>query len=146
MPRPSGKRVWPDRAGRVPGWDWILQAWWTAVRRQVTGRDHGDIPTLLLRDTLEQTITAIRRRWSVHAGFAEALRQYAHAEMDGDTGWSAVLRSWFEGENVHAQGGEVRARLRRAGISESVNRVTPVKCFAACPRSYSIAATAGFSF
>ncbi len=114
--------------GRVPGWHWILKSWWAALTLQVTRRDQADVPTLRLYEVLERAITSMRRRWSVHSAFAAALQQYARAEMDGDATWSTVLLNWFQGVDVHAQGGEVRARLRDAGISESVTGTMLVRC------------------
>ncbi len=106
--------------GRISGWGWILNQWWQAVRRQVTGGKSGDVPTLRLQEALDQTITALRRRWSIHTGFAEALRQFALAEMDGDAPWSETLLQWFQGEDVHGQGSARRPRLRSVGITESL--------------------------
>jgi hypothetical protein len=108
--------------GRVSGWEWILEDWWMRVRRQAVGRDGGEVPTLRLHEVIDQTITAIRRRWSVHAAFGEALRQLALSRSEGDEHWSQVMRSWFKGEDVHSVGGQTRARLRSAGIRESLNR------------------------
>jgi len=108
--------------GQIAGWDWILQHWWTSLRRQVAARGSGTVPTFRLQETIAQAVTALRRRWNVHAAFAEALRQFALAEMEGDVDWSNVIRRWFQGHDVHSQGGDVRARLRAAGIPESVRR------------------------
>jgi hypothetical protein len=108
--------------GRIPGWDWILNAWFAELRRLAVGRDTGDIPSFKVRDVVEQAITALRRRWSVQGSFAEALRQYAVARIDGDEEWSQILLSWFNAEDVHSRGADLRGRLRRAGIREPIKR------------------------
>jgi hypothetical protein len=108
--------------GQVPGWDWILEDWWKRIRRQAVGHDGGDVPTLRVQEAIDQTVTAMRTRWSLHGSFAEALRQFALSRADGDEEWSQVLRAWFRGEDVHSRGGEVRARLLRLGIRESLRR------------------------
>jgi hypothetical protein len=111
-----------DPAGQVSGWSWVLERWWEAIRRQVTGRQGGDTPTFRLQETVDQNVTAIRRTGSMHPSFAEGLRAYANAQMDGEIAWAAVICDWFQGVDVHSQGAEVRARLRRVGIPESINR------------------------
>jgi hypothetical protein len=108
--------------GRVPGWDWILDNWFSELRKVATGRTTGDVPSFKMRDTVEQTMTAIRRRWSLQGSFADALRQYAIARIDGDEEWGQLLLSWFSAEDVHSRGSEVRARLRQAGIREPIKR------------------------
>lgn len=108
--------------GRVPGWNWILDRWFAELRRQAGAREGGDTPVFILRDVIEQTLTSIRRRWSIHGSFAEALRQYALAKVNGDEEWGHLLQEWFSGEDVHSRGGETRKRLREEGIKESVNR------------------------
>ncbi len=108
--------------GRVPGWDWILDRWFSELRKLAVGRTTGDVPSFKMRDTVEQTMTAIRRRWSLHGSFAEALRQYAIAKTDGDEEWAQLLLSWFSAEDIHSRGSEVRAGLRQAGIREPIKR------------------------
>jgi hypothetical protein len=108
--------------GKVSGWDWILDDWWSRIRRQAVGQDGGDVPTLRVLEVIDQTVTAMRLRWNLHGNFAEALRQFALARADGDEEWSHVLQAWFRGEDVHSRGGEVRARLLRSGIRESLRR------------------------
>jgi hypothetical protein len=108
--------------GSVSGWDWILDRWFSELRRLAVGRTAGDVPSFKMRDAVEQTMTAIRRRWSLQGSFAEALRQYAIARIDEDEEWAQLLLSWFSAEDVHSRGGEVRARLRRAGIREPIRR------------------------
>lgn len=108
--------------GRVAGWDWILDTWFTELRRLAVGRETGDIPSFKVRDAVEHAITALRRRWSVQGSFAEALRQYGVARVDGDEEWAQILLSWFNAEDVHSRGADLRARLRRAGIRESIKR------------------------
>jgi hypothetical protein len=108
--------------GRVPGWDWILDKWFSELRRLAVGRATGDVPSFKMRDAVEQTMTGIRRRWSLQGSFAEALRQYAIARIDGDEEWAQLLLSWFSAEDVHSRGGDVRARLRQAGIREPIKR------------------------
>jgi hypothetical protein len=108
--------------GSVSGWGWILDRWCAALRRLAGGAEGGDVPFLRLRDVIEQTLTGLRRQWSIEGGFAEALRQYAVARADGDEEWARLLLSWFSGGDPHSQGGEVRSRLRAAGIREPVSR------------------------
>lgn len=108
--------------GRVPGWDWILDKWFVEIRNLAVGRTTGDVPSFKVRDAVEQTMTAIRRRWSLQGSFAEALRQYAIARIDGDEDWAQLLLSWFSAEDIHSRGGDVRMRLRRAGIREPIKR------------------------
>lgn len=108
--------------GRIPGWDWILDNWFSELRKVATGRTTGDVPSFKMRDTVEQAMTAIRRRWSLQGSFADALRQYAIARIDGDEEWGQLLLSWFSAEDVHSRGGELRVRLRQAGIREPIKR------------------------
>lgn len=108
--------------GTVPGWAWVLDKWFSEVRKLAVGRDIGDMPSFKIRDVVEQTMTALRRRWSLQGSFSEALRQYAIARIDGDEEWSQLLLSWFSGEDIHSRGGMVRARLRQAGIREPIKR------------------------
>lgn len=108
--------------GKIPGWDWILDNWYAALRRQAAGRDSGDVPSFRLRDVIEHTITAIRRKWNIHGSFAEALRHFALASADSDEEWREILLSWFRGENVHSRGPDFRSRLRIAGILEPISR------------------------
>ncbi len=108
--------------GRVPGWEWILDRWFGDLKKLAVGRETGDIPSFKVRDVAEQTMTAIRRRWSIQGSFADALRQYVIARIDGDEDWAQLILAWFSAEDVHAQGGEGRARLRQAGIRESIKR------------------------
>jgi hypothetical protein len=108
--------------GGVPGWEWILDRWFGDLKRLAVGRETGDIPSFKVRDVAEQTMTAIRRRWSIQGSFADALRQYVTARIDGDEDWVQLILAWFSAEDVHAQGGDVRARLRQAGIRESIKR------------------------
>lgn len=108
--------------GRVPGWDWILDNWFSELRKLAVGRTTGDVPSFKMRDTVEQTMTGIRRRWSLQGSFAEALRQYAIARIDGEEEWDQLLLSWFSAEDVHSRGGDVRTRLRQTGIREPIKR------------------------
>jgi len=108
--------------GRVPGWEWILDRWFSELKRLAVGRESGDIPSFKIRDVAEQTMTAIRRRWSIQGTFAEALRQYAIARIDGDEEWAQIILGWFSAEDVHARGGETRSRLRQAAIREPIKR------------------------
>jgi hypothetical protein len=108
--------------GRVPGWEWILDKWFADLKRLAVGRETGDIPSFIVRDVAEQTMTAIRRRWSIQGSFADALRQYVIARIDGDEDWVQLILAWFRGENVHAQGGNVRNRLKQSGIREPIKR------------------------
>jgi len=108
--------------GRVPGWDWILDRWFLELKRLAVGREIGDIPSFKIRDVAEQTMTAIRRRWSIQGSFADALRQYVIARIDGDEAWAQIVLAWFSGEDVHARGGDVKTRLRQAGIREAIKR------------------------
>ena len=108
--------------GKIPGWDWILDKWYSALRRQAAGRDSGDVPSFRLRDVIEQTMTSIRRKWNIHGSFAEALRQFALASADSDEEWRETLLSWFRAENVHSRGPNLRAKLRTAGILEPISR------------------------
>lgn len=108
--------------GRIPGWEWILDDWFRKLRILATGAEHGDVPTFRLRDVIDQTMTGMRRNWGVHGSFAEALRQFAQARVDGDADWAQYLLGWFSGQDVHSRGGEVRARLVRSGIRERISR------------------------
>ena len=115
----EGGRVEP---GHVPGWDWIMEDWWRRLRRQVIGRDSGEVPTLRMQEAINHAVTSIRRRYSIHGSFAEALRQFALSCAGGDEDWTEVMRCWFKGEDVHSRGSAVKARLLQQGIRESVNR------------------------
>jgi hypothetical protein len=108
--------------GRIPGWEWILDRWFTQLRILATGAEQGDVPTFRLRDVIAQTMAAMRRKWGVHGSFAEALRQFAEAKANGDAEWAQLLLDWFSGVAVHSRGGEIRARLARAGIREPISR------------------------
>jgi len=108
--------------GRVPGWDWILDNWFSELRKMAVGRVTGDVPSFKMRDAVEQTMTAIRRRWNLQGSFADALRQYAIARIDGDEEWAQLMLWWFSAEDVHSRGGEVRPRLRQAGVREPIKR------------------------
>lgn len=108
--------------GRIPGWDWILDRWFSELRKLAVGRDTGDVPSFKVRDVAEQTMTAIRRRWSIQGSFAEALRQYAIARIDGDENWAQIVLAWFSADDVHSRGGEIRTRLRQSGIREPIKR------------------------
>src|SRR5439155_17858017 len=105
--------------GRIPGWEWILDAWFRQMRTLAAGSEHGDIPSFRLRDMIAQTMTGMRRNWGVHGSFAEALRQFLLARADGDEDWAQVILAWFHGEDVHSRGGD-KARLVRAGIRERI--------------------------
>jgi len=108
--------------GHVPGWDWIMEDWWQRLRRQVIGRDAGEVPTLRMQEAINQAVTFLRRRYSIHGSFAEALRQFALSRAEGDEEWTEVIRCWFRGEDVHSRGSAVKARLLQQAIRESVNR------------------------
>jgi hypothetical protein len=107
--------------GRTPGWEWILDKWFDGLRSQAGAR-RGEVSFLVMQDVINQTVTAIQRKWAIYGSFAEALRQYARARAEQDEQWLTILLQWFRGEDVHARGGEVRKRLRDAGISESLNK------------------------
>jgi hypothetical protein len=106
--------------GKVPGWDWILDQWFAELRRLAGGRDGGDVPGLVLRDVIEQVITSLRRRWSLHGSFAEALRQFARARANGDEEQVRELTDWFMARP--GTSAAMRARLREAGIREPISR------------------------
>jgi P-loop Domain of unknown function (DUF2791) len=108
--------------GRIWGWDWVLDKWVSELRNLAVGRDAADVPSFKVRDMVEHTMTAMRRRWSVQGSFAEALRQFAIARVDGDEEWAHLLLLWFAAEDVHSRGGETRTRLRKAGIKEPIKR------------------------
>ncbi len=108
--------------GRIPGWDWILDKWFAELRYLAVGRHTGDVPSFKVRDVSEHAMTALRRRWSMQGSFAEALRQYAIARIDGDEEWTQTLLSWFNAEDVHSRGSDLRTRLRTAGIREPIKR------------------------
>jgi hypothetical protein len=108
--------------GHVAGWDWIMEDWWLRLRRQVIGRESGEVPTLRMQEAINQAVTGMRRRFSVHGSFAEAVRQFALSRADGDDDWTEVMRAWFRGEDVHSRGGDVKARLLQCGIRESLHR------------------------
>lgn len=108
--------------GRIPGWDWILDTWFAELRKIAVGRPTGDMPSFKMRDAVEHTMTALRRRWNLQGSFADALRQYAIARIDGDEEWVQSMLSWFSAEDIHSRGGEVKARLRQAGIREPIKR------------------------
>ncbi len=108
--------------GRRSGWEWILDEWYQQLRIAAVGRTSGDVPSLRLRDHIDQTAAAIRRKWSIHGSFVDALRQFAYARTYNDVEWAGVMLDWFAGQNVHARGGDIRKRLREAGILEPLNR------------------------
>jgi len=119
--------------GRRPGWQWILNQWCQGLRAQA-GAAHGDVPTFRLRDVIAQTMTSLQTKLGLSGHFGEALRQYAIARAESDQDWISVLTAWFQGEDVHARGGEVRTRLRAAGIRESLTRRNAkemLRCFTA---------------
>jgi hypothetical protein len=107
--------------GAVPGWDWILDAWWDRVRN-LAGGGQGELPSMRARDEVSRQMSSLRKRWSLNPGFQSALREYALAQADSDQEWAELLRLWFRGDDVHSRGGEVRSRLRKAGIPESVTQ------------------------
>ena len=108
--------------GRIPGWQWILDRWYVNLRVLAGGSRLGDVPSFRLNDVIMQTITSIRNKWSIHGSFAESLRQYAISRADGDEEWTNVILDWFRGENVHSRGGEIKERLKKGGVLESINR------------------------
>lgn len=107
--------------GRRPGWQWILDEWCQGLRRQA-GAATGGVPTLRLQDVVSHMMTSLQTKLGLAGNFAEALRQYALARTENDQEWVMILNAWFRGEDVHARGGEVRSRLRAAGIRESLTR------------------------
>ena len=123
--------------GNKSGWNWILDNWWIALRRQVGGTS-GDIPTFRLQDTINSSITVLQQKWSITGSFLEALRQYALGRSENDQDWIAVIQAWFIGEDVHARGGETRRRLKESGIRVSLNRRNAkemLRCLSAFLRS-----------
>jgi hypothetical protein len=110
----------PDQV--TPGWAWILDDWFMTIRRLVTPRDLGDVPSFKLRDQIEHSITNLRRTQSLTGSFVEALRQYALAKAEDDVVWADMIIRWFQGEDVQSRGGPVRQRLREAGIKEPITR------------------------
>jgi len=107
--------------GHVHGWEWILEAWWLGLRAQAGGGG-GAIQTFRLREVIDQTITAMMRKFSLNGTFSEALRQYAQSRADGEQEWTEVIRAWFKAENVHGRSSLVRKRLKDAGIAEPISR------------------------
>lgn len=107
--------------GLISGWNWILDDWYASLRR-LAGNLGGEVSSFRLRDVIEQTMAAFRRKYNPAAGFAEALRHYARAKADTDEEFAALLRDWFHGNDVHACGTEIRKRLRNAGILETISR------------------------
>jgi hypothetical protein len=105
--------------GAVAGWDWILDDWWSRIRR-LAGSSGGDLPSFKAQDEINRQMASLSSRWSLHPAFLEALKQYAHARVDGDEAWIELLRLWFKGQDVHSRGSEIRDRFRRAGILEPV--------------------------
>ena len=67
-------------------------------------------------------MTGLRRKYNLNASFAQALREYARAKADNDEGYASLLRDWFRGSDVHAQGTETKRRLRNAGVLEPIAR------------------------
>lgn len=115
----EGGRVQP---GRVSGWTWVLDDWFMGIRRLAGGSESAEISSFRLRDVIEQTMTGLKRKYSLHGSFAEALRQYALAKADSDEDHASLLRDWFHGVDVHSRGADVRKRLKSVGILESVSR------------------------
>jgi hypothetical protein len=107
--------------GRIGGWDWLLDHWYTSLRALAGARDVGDVPSFRLRDVIGQAVTAFQRRWGVHGAFAEALRHYSLARADGDEEFTQLLLEWFKGHDVHSQPA-VKPRLRSMGIREPISR------------------------
>jgi hypothetical protein len=107
--------------GRIQGWNWILDRWYTSLRALAGARETGDVPSFRLRDVIAQAMTAFQRRWGVHGAFAEALRHYALARADGDEEFTQLLLEWFKGRDVHSQS-LARPRLRSAGVREPISR------------------------
>lgn len=115
----EGGKVSP---GRVSGWKWILERWYSALIKQAGGREGGDVPILVLNNVIEQNISRIREKWGLHGSFAEALQTYALCKASGDQERVRLLLDWFRGEDVHSRGGNVRAWLRSEGIREPISR------------------------
>lgn len=107
--------------GRRSGWEWILDQWWRAIRRQA-GAESGDIQTFRLQDTISHVLAGMQQKWGITGSFCEALRQYAISRMESEGEWTSVIGEWFMGEDVHARGGDTRRRLRASGIRESLNK------------------------
>lgn len=114
----DGGRVDP---GATSGWNWILDDWYQGLRR-LAGGPNAEVPSFRLRDVIEQAMTGLRRKYNLSASFAQALREYARAKADNDEGYASLLRDWFHGHDVHAQGSETKKRLRIAGILEPISR------------------------
>jgi len=108
--------------GRLPGWKWILDQWFESLKRQSGSATSGGVPRLILHDVINQTMTSLQQKKGIHGSFAQALRQYAIWQADNESEMLGVLHGWFRGEDVHKRGGDVRKRLREAGIVEPVNR------------------------
>jgi hypothetical protein len=107
--------------GAHSGWNFILDDWYSGLRRLAGGPD-SEVSSFLLRDVIEQAVIGLRRRYNLNASFAQALREYARAKADADEWYCSVLRDWFHGIDVHSIGGETRRRLRNAGVLEPVSR------------------------
>jgi hypothetical protein len=99
----------------------MLDRWYGDLRLLAGGVEGGDVPSFRLRDVIEQTITAIRQRWSLHGAFAEALRQYALARANGETELVRILTAWFKAHDIGGQP-EIRRRLRDVGLREPISR------------------------
>src|SRR5262249_1077739 len=114
----DGGRVDP---GATPGWNWILDDWYQGLRR-LAGGPSTELSSSRLRDVIEQAMTGLRRKYNLNASFAQALREYARAKADNDEAYASLLRDWFHGHDVHAQGTDTKKRLRNAGILEPISR------------------------
>ena len=104
------------------GWQWLLESWVEALKRQVGAGAGADVPSFRVREAVDTAMSQLRRSYGIQGSFASALRAYSTAMLDDDLELAELLLDWFAGSDVFKRGPEVRASLRTAGILEVVSR------------------------
>ena len=110
------------RPGAENGWQWILDRWVDALRKQAGGTAGGDLQTFRFTGVLDTTISQLRRTHGIQGAFSAALRAYAIAKVEHSAQQSELLLEWFSGVNVFGQSSQVRKELRAIGVLEVITR------------------------
>lgn len=111
-----------SKPGTEDGWQWMLDSWVEALKRQVGGRNGGDFPSLRFLEALDVTVSQLRRNYGIHGAFGAALRAYALAKLDYDFERLSILLEWFAGADVFKQGAQIKSVLREVGVLEVISR------------------------